>query len=178
VVLLCIYGTSGRNWCRICRSLPPLSASFRTHATQWSNSKSLPSQRQLASCGFRIGSPFWILLPSSFLPLPNCDARTSGAPAALRDIKVLAALTTRLAQAREPSPRQGSCLILAYPCSPTLTHPHSSLSAQPIESPSRDPFLAPGQRGRNGLPRMGSSVDRTAIEGKFTSNMALCLFIR
>jgi hypothetical protein len=50
-------------------------------------------------------------------------------------------------------PPQVSGLTLAHPCSPTLTRPHPPPSARPIDSGCAGPFLAPGQRGRNGLPR-------------------------
>jgi hypothetical protein len=50
-------------------------------------------------------------------------------------------------------PPQVSGLTLAHPCSPTLTRPRPPLSARPIDSACAGPFLAPGQRGRNGLPR-------------------------
>jgi hypothetical protein len=50
-------------------------------------------------------------------------------------------------------PPQVSGLTLAHPCSPTLTRPHPPPSARPIDSGRAGPFLAPGQRGRNGLPR-------------------------
>jgi hypothetical protein len=54
-----------------------------------------------------------------------------------------------------PPPRasQANGLTLAHPCSPMLTHPRPPLSARPIDSACAGPFLAPGQRGRNGLPR-------------------------
>ena len=50
-------------------------------------------------------------------------------------------------------PPQVSGLTLAHPCSPTLTRPHPLPSARPIDSAYAGPFLAPGQCGRNGLPR-------------------------
>jgi hypothetical protein len=50
-------------------------------------------------------------------------------------------------------PPQVSGLTLAHPCSPTLTRPRPPPSARPIDSGCAGPFLAPGQRGRNGLPR-------------------------
>jgi hypothetical protein len=50
-------------------------------------------------------------------------------------------------------PPQMSGLTLAHPCSPTLTRPRPPPSARPIDSGCAGPFLAPGQRGRNGLPR-------------------------
>ena len=50
-------------------------------------------------------------------------------------------------------PPQVSGLTLAHPCSPTLTRPRPPQPARPIDSGCAGPFLAPGQRGRNGLPR-------------------------
>src|ERR1700722_10203632 len=50
-------------------------------------------------------------------------------------------------------PPQVSGLTLAHPCSPTLTRPRPPPSARPIDSGCAGPFLGPGQRGRNGLPR-------------------------
>lgn len=76
----------------------------------------------------------------------NWRLRFDGAPATLGDMKVLAALTVSLARAR-------LAITLAHLPSLTLNHPRSPLSARPIESLFRDPFLAPGQRGRFGLPR-------------------------
>src|SRR5277367_4197763 len=50
-------------------------------------------------------------------------------------------------------PPQVSGLTLAHPYSPTLTRHRPPPSARPIDSGCAGPFLAPGQRGRNGLPR-------------------------
>jgi hypothetical protein len=50
-------------------------------------------------------------------------------------------------------PPQVSGLTLAHPCSPTLTRPRPPPPARPIDSGYAGPFLAPGQRDRNGLPR-------------------------
>ena len=50
-------------------------------------------------------------------------------------------------------PPQVSGLTLAHPCSSTLTRSRPPPSARPIDSGCACPFLDPGQRGRNGLPR-------------------------
>jgi hypothetical protein len=50
-------------------------------------------------------------------------------------------------------PPQVSGLTLAHPCSPNLHSPSQPPSARLIDSAYAGPFLAPGQCGRNGLPR-------------------------
>ena len=50
----------------------------------------------------------------------------------------------------EPSPTPGE---RPHPRSPMLTYPHPPPPARPIDSGCAGAILAPGQRGRNGLPR-------------------------